>query len=249
MKTNKLILSIIGLSFIANNVISGEKELPKGKNGISTAGTQTKESQSAMDPKQALQKLKDGNKRFVENKMLNKNYKAQVKETAKGQYPYAVILSCLDSRTSSELIFDLNMGDSFNARIAGNFENEDILGSMEFACKAAGAKLIVVVGHTNCGAVKGACDKVEMGNLTSVIKQISPVVESTPTSGEKNSKNHEFVEEVSKQNVLKTMKDIRERSPILKEMEEKGEIAIVGGMYNLETGKVEFYQEKTENNN
>jgi carbonic anhydrase len=211
MKTNKLILSVIGLSFIANNVISGEKELPIGKNGISSAGTQTKESQTNMNPKEALQKLKDGNKRFVENKMLNKNYKAQVKETAKGQYPYAVILSCLDSRTSSELIFDLNMGDSFNARIAGNFENEDILGSMEFACKAAGAKLIVVVGHTNCGAVKGACDKVEMGNLTSVIKQISPVVESTPTSGEKNSKNHEFVEEVSKQNVLKTMKDIRER--------------------------------------
>ena len=210
----------------------------------SSAGTQTKESQALTTPQEALQKLKEGNMRFVEGKMLKRNYNAQVKETAKGQYPLAVVLSCLDSRTSSELIFDQGLGDVFNARVAGNFENEDILGSMEFACKAVGAKLIVVVGHSICGTVKGACDKVEMGNLTNVMNQIKPAVNATNTTGERSSKNHEFVEAVSKQNVLQTINDIRSRSSILSEMELKGEIMIVGGMYNLETGKVEFYDEK-----
>lgn len=208
----------------------------------STSKTISKEAQAALQPGQALEKLKDGNRRFVENKMLKRDYPELVKSSAKGQYPHSVILSCLDSRTSSELIFDQGLGDVFNARIAGNFENTDILGSMEFACKVAGAKLIVVLGHTNCGAVKGACDNVQMGNLSNVIDQIKPsaeIVKNIP--GERNSKNHEFVEAVSKQNVLQTISDIRQRSPILKAMEEKGEIMIVGGMYDLETGVVNLY--------
>ena len=170
------------------------------------------------------------------------NYAEEVKQTAKGQFPHSVILSCLDSRTSSELIFDQGLGSVFNARVAGNFENTDIVGSMEFACKAAGAKLILVVGHTNCGAVKGACDNVQLGNLTNVMEQIKPATEKVKDiEGERNSKNHDYVEAVAKENVLKTINDIRERSPILAEMESKGEIMIVGGMYSLETGMVEFY--------
>ena len=204
----------------------------------------TKESQAALTPKQALQKLKEGNKRFAGNKLTTRNYAEEVKQTAKGQYPHSVILSCLDSRTSSELIFDQGLGSIFNARVAGNFENTDILGSMEFACKAAGAKLILVVGHSNCGAVKGACDNVQLGNLTNVIEQIKPATEQVKNvEGERNSKNHVYVEAVAKENVLKTINDIRERSPILAEMESKGEIMIVGAMYDLETGKVNFMQD------
>jgi len=202
----------------------------------------TKESQAALTPKHALKELKEGNKRFAENKLIKRNYAEEVKQTAKGQFPHSVILSCLDSRTSSELIFDQGLGSVFNARVAGNFENTDIVGSMEFACKAAGAKLILVVGHTNCGAVKGACDNVQLGNLTNVMEQIKPATEKVKDiEGERNSKNHDYVEAVAKENVLKTINDIRERSPILAEMESKGEIMIVGGMYSLETGMVEFY--------
>lgn len=237
MKKTKMTLAMLITALAINTAFAGDES---GK----SSQTITKEVQSTITPAQALQRLKDGNKRFVDGKMMVRDYNAQVKETSKGQYPHAVVLSCLDSRTSSELIFDQGLGDVFNARVAGNFENEDILGSMEFACKAAGAKLIVVVGHTNCGAVKGACDKVEMGNLTHVIQQITPSVETTQTVGERNSKNHEFVEAVSKQNVLQTINDIRKRSNILSEMEKKGEIMIVGGMYNLETGKVDFYDGK-----
>jgi carbonic anhydrase len=175
-------------------------------------------------------------------KSLHRDYIDAAHETAAGQYPYAIILSCVDSRTSSEIIFDQNLGDVFNARIAGNFVNTDILGSMEFACKVAGAKLILVVGHNKCGAVKGACDHVELGNLTNVIREISPAVENvTSVPGERNSKNDTFVEAVSKENVLLALKEIREKSTLLKEMEQKGEIMIVGGMYDLKSGKVEFY--------
>lgn len=182
----------------------------------------TKEAQTSLTPSQALQKLKDGNKRFSENKLLKRNYAEEVKKTAVGQYPHSVILSCLDSRTSTELIFDQGLGSVFNARVAGNFENTDILGSMEFACKVAGAKLIVVVGHSNCGAVKGACDNVQMGNLTSVIEQIKPVMEQVKNvQGERNSKNHDYVEAVAKENVLQTINDIRNNSPILSEYEAK----------------------------
>lgn len=205
--------------------------------------TQTKESQSKMTPVQALQMLKDGNARFVSGKELNRNLMQQVKETSKGQYPYAVILSCIDSRASSELVFDQGMGDIFNARIAGNIVDEDVLGSMEFSCKVMGSKLIVVLGHTSCGAIKGACDKVEMGNLTSLLKKIEPVAASIKNEGDRSSKNHEFVEEVSKENVIHSIKDIKEKSPILKEMIDKGEVKIVGGMYDIETGVVTFYEQ------
>jgi carbonic anhydrase len=204
--------------------------------------TQTKESQTKMTPVQALQMLKDGNTRFVAGKELNRNLMQQVQQTSKGQYPYAVVLSCIDSRASSELIFDQGIGDIFNARIAGNIVDEDALGGMEFSCKVMGAKLIVVLGHTSCGAIKGACDKVELGNLTTLLKKIEPVVASVKSEGDRSSKNHEFVEEVSKENVMYGIKEIKEKSPVLKKMIDKGEIAIVGGMYDIETGKVTFYE-------
>ncbi len=203
----------------------------------------TQKEQAALTPQLALDLLKEGNRRFVEQKATSKDFKQQVLQTSKGQYPMAILLSCVDSRTSSELVFDQGLGDIFNARIAGNFVNDDILGSMEFACKVAGSKLILIVGHTNCGAIKGACDNVELGNLTHVIKEIQPAVESvTNVHGERNSKNHDFVERVSKQNVLLAIKEIRDKSKILNEMEVSGAIKIVGAMYDLESGKVEFYK-------
>ena len=205
--------------------------------------TQTKETQSSITPAQAKQILLEGNQRFVNNQMIKRDLLQQVKQTANGQYPFAVVLSCIDSRTSSELVFDQGIGDIFNARIAGNIINEDILGSMEFACKLAGSKLIVVLGHTSCGAIKGACDHAEMGNLTTLVKKITPTVESVKYSGERSSKNKEFVELVAQQNVARMTNEIRQKSPILKEMLEKGEIALVGGMYHVETGVVEFYDE------
>lgn len=207
-----------------------------------SAVTQTKESQKNVSYKDALQMLKNGNERFVTGSELKRNLLQQAHQTANGQYPYAVIVSCLDSRSSSELIFDQGIGDIFSARVAGNIINDDILGSLEFACKVTGSKLIVVLGHTNCGAIKGACDRVEMGNLTSLLSKIETVADSVKTDGERNSKNHDFVEDVSKENVLYGIQLIKEKSPILKEMLDKGEIGIVGGMYDLETGKVTFYE-------
>jgi carbonic anhydrase len=207
-----------------------------------SAVTQTKESQKKISYKDALQMLKSGNERFVTGSELKRNLLQQAYQTANGQYPYAVIVSCLDSRSSSELIFDQGIGDIFSARVAGNIINDDILGSLEFACKVTGSKLIVVLGHTNCGAIKGACDRVEMGNLTNLLSKIETVADSVKTNGERNSKNHDFVEDVSKENVLYGIQLIKEKSPILKEMLDNGEIGIVGGMYDLETGKVTFYE-------
>ncbi len=203
--------------------------------------TQTKDTQVVMSPAQAIEILKEGNKRFVAQIQEPRNLLEQVKTTSGGQYPFAVLVSCIDSRTSSELVFDLGIGDAFNARIAGNFVNEDILGSMEFACKVAGAKLIAVIGHTKCGAVKGACDNVELGNLTSVIKNIRPAVEGVSYEGDRSSANGEFVEMVAENNVKLTIEKIRTNSPILKEMEDAGDINIVGAMYDVETGIVSFY--------
>lgn len=203
----------------------------------------TKETQSNMTPDKALQTLKEGNERFVNNKQVNRDLLQQVADTAAGQYPFAVILSCIDSRTSSELIFDQGFGDVFNARVAGNIVNEDILGSMEFACKAAGSKLIVVLGHTSCGAVKGACDHVELGNLTSLLNKIAPSVDAVKYDGERSSKNTEFVEMVAEDNVLRTVKEIKERSSVLNEMIENGEVGIAAAMYDVKTGKVEFYDQ------
>lgn len=203
--------------------------------------TQTKETQTKLSPEKALQLLKEGNSRFVNGKKADRDLLQQVRETSQGQFPFAVILSCIDSRTSSELIFDQGMGDVFNARIAGNIVNEDILGSMEFACKVAGSKLIVVLGHTKCGAVKGACDHVRLGNLTKLINKLEPAVEATQMDGDRSSKNAEFVEAVAKNNVMLTMNNIRKNSEVLREMLDKGEIGLVGAMYSVETGEVEFY--------
>ncbi len=206
--------------------------------------TLTKEMQSAITPVMALELLKEGNKRFVNNLKVNRNLLQQANETSDGQHPFAVILSCIDSRTSAELIFDQGLGDVFSVRIAGNIINEDILGSMEFGCKAAGSKIIVVLGHTKCGAVKGACDHVEMGNLTALLSKIRPAVDDEKTiTVDRNSSNSEFVEKVASINVKRTVKAIMERSPILKEMIEKGEIGIVGGTHDITTGAVAFYPE------
>ncbi|NJN05883.1 MAG: carbonic anhydrase [Rhodobacteraceae bacterium] len=204
--------------------------------------TLTKELQTSITPAQAVEILKKGNARFVENLKANRNLLQQVNETAAGQHPFAVILSCIDSRTSAELIFDQGLGDIFSVRIAGNIVNEDILGSMEFACKVAGAKAVVVLGHTKCGAVKGACDDVKLGNLTVLLEKLKPAVnaEKTVTSA-RNAANGEFVEKVAEINVHLAMKEILKRSPILKELVDTGSIALVGGMYCVETGKVEFY--------
>jgi len=205
------------------------------------AMTQTKQSQTATTPQKALQMLKDGNARFVQDKMLQRDLMQQVKATAAGQFPFAALVSCIDSRASNELIFDQGIGDIFSARIAGNFVNDDIIGSLEFACAAAGAKLIIVLGHTECGAVKGACDDVVLGNLTQTLANIKPAVAAVPGfESNRSSKNAKFVQAVSDTNVALTVKRIRQRSPILHKMAQKGEIGLRGAMYDVHTGKVSF---------
>jgi len=206
--------------------------------------TLTKEMQAAITPTMALDLLKEGNKRFINNMKVNRNLLQQANETSDGHHPFAVILSCIDSRTSAELIFDQGLGDVFSVRIAGNIINEDILGSMEFGCKIAGSKIIVVLGHTKCGAVKGACDHVEMGNLTALLSKLQPAVYDEKTVTEnRGSDNEEFVEKVSTINVKRTVHAIMERSPILKEMIANGECGIIGGNHNITTGEVSFYDD------
>lgn len=206
--------------------------------------THNKESQSTVTPAVALQFFKEGNQRFVNNLKYNRNLLQQVNDTRDGQWPFAVVLSCIDSRTSAELIFDQGLGDIFSVRIAGNIANEDILGSMEFACKVAGSKLIIVLGHTKCGAVKGACDHVEMGNLTALLSKIRPAVDDeTSIKDDRNSSNGVFVENVASINVRRTVNAIMERSHILHEMITNGEIGICGAMYNVESGVVDFYKD------
>jgi carbonic anhydrase len=208
----------------------------------------TQETQASLTPKTALQILKEGNSRFVNNLKANRNLLEQAGYTANGQFPFAVILSCIDSRTSAELVFDQGLGDVFSVRIAGNIINEDILGSMEFACKVAGSKIIIVLGHTKCGAVKGACDHVEMGNLTALLNKIQPAVYEEKTETEnRNSSNENFVEKVATINVHRTVQGIMQRSPILKEMIEKGEIGIVGGTHDIATGQVTFFEAEQKN--
>jgi len=204
----------------------------------------SKETQAQMTPRKALQFLQEGNSRFINNLKANRNLLEQANETRDGQWPFATILSCIDSRTSAELIFDQGLGDIFSVRIAGNIVNTDILGSMEFACKVAGSKLIVVLGHSKCGAVKGACDHVEMGNLTELLSKIQPAVyQEKDTSNDRTSKNSEFVENVAEINVKRNVKNIIERSFVLEQMLEEGQIAIVGAMHDIETGKVIFYDD------
>ncbi len=205
--------------------------------------TLTKEMQSAITPTMALNLLKDGNKRFVNNLKINRNLLQQANDTSDGQHPFAVILSCIDSRTSAELIFDQGLGDVFSVRIAGNIVNDDILGSMEFGCKVAGAKIIVVLGHTKCGAVKGACDNVALGNLTGLIAKIKPAVDQElVTKEERNSSNSTFVENVAELNVSLSVKNILLKSSIIAEMVKNDEIAIVGGVHDISTGEVKFFE-------
>ena len=203
-------------------------------------GQVTKEEQSALTPDQVLTDLMAGNARFVEGKIGDPEIKKRIAKSAEGQYPKAVILSCVDSRVPVELVFDQRIGDIFVARVAGNVEDEDLLGSMEFATKLAGAKLVFVLGHTACGAVKGACDDAKLGNLTALLARIKPAVEAVQgfKPGERNSKNHEFVEKVIEQNVRQTVADIHKNSPVLSDLEASNKIKIVGGIYDLHTGKI-----------
>ncbi len=200
----------------------------------------TKETQAALTPDMALDILKEGNERFIKNLKADRNLPEQVAQTSTGQFPFAVVLSCIDSRVPAELIFDQGLGDIFSIRIAGNFINEDILGSMEFACKLSGAKLIVILGHSSCGAVKGACDHAELGNLTSMLGKIQPAIEAVSESCDRSSKNKKFVQEVAKKNVAFAIEKLKKNSPVLSDMINNNEIKVAGGMYSVETGKVAF---------
>lgn len=204
--------------------------------------TQTKSTQGALAPHAALDMLKSGNQRFVDGQSLRRDYRVQVHKTAAGQYPFATVLGCIDSRAAPEVVFDQGIGDIFAPRIAGNFVNDDILGSMEFASKVAGSKLIVVLGHTECGAIKGACDGAKLGNLTQMLAKLQPAVDAVPHDGTpRNSKNASFVKKVTDMNVHLTVEEIKRRSPVLRDMADRGEIKIVGAMYDIGTGKVHFY--------
>ena len=202
----------------------------------------TKETQDTLTPEHALDILKEGNIRFVNNIKAHRNLLQQVNETSSGQFPFAAILSCIDSRTSAELIFDQGLGDILSIRIAGNILNDDILGSMELACKIAGSKLIVVIGHTNCGAIEAACNNITLGNLTSLLSKIKPAIETeTKTLLNRNGTNIPYLYNVTVNNVFLTVKKIKEQSAILKEMVEKNEIKIIGGLHDIETGQVTFF--------
>lgn len=203
----------------------------------------TKETQDDLTPEHALNILKEGNVRFVNNIKAHRNLLQQVNETSSGQFPFAAILSCIDSRTSAELIFDQGLGDILSIRIAGNILNDDILGSMELACKIAGSKLIVVIGHTKCGAIEAACNNIVLGNITSLLSKIKPAIETeTKTFLNRTGTNISYLYNVTVNNVFLTVKKIKEQSSILKEMEEKNEIKIIGGLHDIETGQVIFFE-------
>jgi len=214
---------------------------PKKPKGDDKYVTQTAESQAKMTPDKAVKILEEGNERFVHDKMVNRDLMSQVEATSTGQYPFAAIVSCIDSRIPTEIVFDQGVGDIFNARVAGNFVNTDILGSLEFAAKVAGSKAIIVMGHTECGAVKGACDNVKLGNLTPMLANIQPAIDAVDDiKKNRNSKNSEFVQKVADLNVEFTIEKIKKDSDVLREMYENGEIDIIGAMYDVHSGKVTF---------
>jgi carbonic anhydrase len=200
----------------------------------------TKEQRDKMTPDEIIQEMKAGNERFRSGKPRHRDLMSEAQATAKGQYPAAIVFGCVDSRAPAELILDFGIGFIFNSRVAGNVADEDVLGSMEFACKAAGSKVVLVMGHTACGAIKGAIDRVQLGNLTALLAKIRPAVEATQYAGERSSKNYAFVDAVARKNVSLTIANIREKSPVLRDLESSGSIKIAGSMYNLETGIVEF---------
>jgi carbonic anhydrase len=206
-----------------------------------TSRTLTQGEQQELSPVDTLRLLRQGNERFVDGDLTSRDHSAQIRSAALGQFPKAMILSCVDSRIPVEDVFDLGIGDIFVARVAGNFENTDILGSMEFAAKVSGARLILVLGHEDCGAVKAAIDNVQLGNITPMLENIKPAVESlSDYDGDQSSANPEFVHLVTERNVELTIADIRERSPILREMEDQGELDISGALYDMQTGTVAF---------
>ncbi len=228
-------LSITGIASVAT--ILGVA--PVGR--LVYAAALTRAQRDKLTPDDIIALMKKGNERFRLGQESPHDYLAQQKGSAKGQYPAAVILSCIDSRAPAETIMDLGIGDCFNARVAGNIANDDIVGSMEFACKIAGAKVVLVMGHTACGAIKGAIDKVQLGKLTGLLAKVRPAVEATRYQGERSGKNYDFVDAVARKNVELTMADIRRRSAILADLETSGAVRTVGAMYNLETGLVEFF--------
>lgn len=206
--------------------------------------TLTKDLQTSLTPRQAFDILVEGNRRFVNNLRVNRNLLQQVNETSDGQYPFAIVLSCIDSRTSAELIFDQGLGDIFSARVAGNVVNEDVLGSMEFACQVAGSKLVVVLGHTRCGAVKGACHHVELGHLTALLGKIAPAVEAVQSAGERALTPDALVEAVAMENTRLQLRAITDRSPILRQLVDDGRIGLVAGIYSVESGEVTFFEQR-----
>lgn len=209
--------------------------------GLAQAAALTREQRDAMTPDQVIAMLKDGNERFRAGKMQGHDYLAQKRASAGGQYPAAVILGCIDSRAPTEIILDTGIGETFTARVAGNIANDDLLGSLEFACAIAGSKVVLVMGHTACGAIKGAIDGAKLGNLTGLLDKIKPAVDATQFSGERSSKNDAFVDAVAATNVRRTVEEVRQRSEVLAGLEKDGKIKIVGSMYHLVGGKVEFY--------
>ncbi|SFD51245.1 carbonic anhydrase [Chitinophaga sp. CF118] len=251
-KNNLMILVVIGVTTVMTSCKNGtaaKQNVNSDTASKKSTATEislrknvlTAEEQKAFTPDSVLQNLKAGNKRFVMNDLTKRDHSAMVRNAYKAQYPKAVVISCLDSRVPVEDVFDKGIGDLFVGRVAGNFVNEDLLGSLEYGCKVSGAKLIVVLGHRSCGAIKAAIDNVKLGNITAMLAKIEPaVVKSQDFKGEKTSKNDDFVEYVTKNNVINTIETIRSKSPILKEMEDKGEIKIVGAFYDLKTGEVIF---------
>ena len=209
--------------------------------GLARADALTKAQRDKMTPEQIIEVMKEGNERFRRGERKNRNYLREQRASAKGQFPAAVLLSCIDSRAPAEVIMDLGIGDIFNCRVAGNVASEDILGSMEFACKLAGAKVVLVMGHTACGAVKGAIDNVQLGNLTGLLAKIKPAVQATTYTGVRSASNYSFVDAVARRNVELTLATIRKDSPVLTELETKSTIKLTGAMYNLETAAVEFF--------
>jgi carbonic anhydrase len=231
--------SFLGTAFGAC-AISAPLGLVSMQFAASMSESLTKEQRDSMTPSQVIEELKKGNERFRAGKMAPRNYLAEKRSSAAGQYPAAVILGCLDSRVPAEIVFDAGIGDTFVGRVAGNVVNDDMLGSMEFACAVSGAKLVLVLGHTACGAVKGAIDDVVLGNLTGLLARIKPAVSETKFDGEKSSKNAGYVNAVARTNVAVALADIRRRSPILEDLEKKGSIKMAGAMYDLATGVVDF---------
>ncbi|MFD2531535.1 carbonic anhydrase family protein [Gracilimonas halophila] len=235
-------ISIIVVFTLTLTACTNKETSQNMNNNVSLSSTVlNSESQEKLTPDQILQNLKEGNERFVNNNLTPRDYKAQVQATTEGQYPEAVIISCIDSRVPVEQVFDKGVGDIFVARVAGNFVNEDILGSTEFGTAVAGSKVIVIMGHKSCGAVKAAIDNVEMGNITAMLDKINPAVEMTSNfEGDRSSSNDEYVTEVVKNNVRHTMDEMREKSPIIAELERNGDVVIAGAFYDLETGMVTF---------